>query len=326
VKRREFITLLGGMAASPLAARAQQPAMPVIGFLNSASADTYSFNAVAFREGLRESGFVEGRNVAIEYRWANGDYTRLPELALDLASRRVAAIAATGDVPSARAALAATASIPIVFTVGSDPVRYGLVQSLNRPGANATGITLFSSTLGAKRMEVLTEALPHVRLIGLMMNPDNVNAESDQTDAEEAANTLGRRTIRIDAKGPQDFERAFAAATEKRVDALLVASDPMFLSQRVAFVRVAARHALPVVFWERAFVQNGGLLSYGTRVTWMYQQAGAYVGRILKGGKPAELPVEQPTKFELVINLATAKALGLEIPPILLARADEVIE
>jgi putative tryptophan/tyrosine transport system substrate-binding protein len=200
LRRREFITLFGGAAAWPIGARAQQAAKPVVGFLNSASADTYSFNAVAFRDGLREAGFFEGQNVAIEYRWANGDYTRLPELAVELVAHRVDVIAATGDVPSARAAMAATALIPIVFTVGSDPVRYGLVQSLSRPGGNATGITLFSSTLGAKRMEVLTEALPHAQLIGLLMNPDNVNVDSDQKDAEEAARMLGRRTTRNQRK------------------------------------------------------------------------------------------------------------------------------
>jgi putative tryptophan/tyrosine transport system substrate-binding protein len=295
-------------------------------FLNSASADTYSFNAAAFRDGLREAGFVEGRNVAIQYRWANGDYTRLPELALELVARGVDVIAATDDVPSARAAMAATSSIPIVFTVGSDPVRYGLVQSLNRPGGNATGITLFSSTLGAKRMEVLTEALPHARSIGLLMNPDNVNVDSDQKDAEEAARMLGRLATRFNAKGPGDFESAFNAAIAQRVDAILIASDPMFLSQRAPLVAVAAHHSVPVIFWERAFVMNGGLISYGTRVTWMYQQAGVYAGRILKGSKTADLPIEQPTKFELVINLRTAKALGLDVPATLLARADEVIE
>ena len=327
MRRREFIALLGGAAVAwPMAARGQQPAMPVIGFLNSASADTYSFNAVAFREGLRQVGLVEGQNVAIEYRWANGDYTRLPALAAELAALRVGVIAATGDVPSARAAMAATASIPVVFTVGSDPVRYGLVQSLNRPGGNATGITLFSSTLGAKRMEVLTEALPGADLIGLLMNPDNVNADTDQSEADQAARTLGRRTLRINARGPNEFETAFVTAVEKGARALLIASDPMFLSQRVPLIAVAANHALPVFFWERAFVVNGGLISYGTRVTWMYQQAGVYSGRILKGTRPADLPIEQPTKFELVINLKTAKALGLEFPPTLLARADEVIE
>jgi ABC-type uncharacterized transport system substrate-binding protein len=327
MKRREFIMLLGGSAVAwPRAMHAQQPAMPLVGFLNTTSPDTYAFNAEAFREGLRTLGHLEGQNVTIEYRWANGDYSRMPALATELVNRNVAVIAATGDVVSARAAQAATATIPIVFTVGSDPVRFGLVKSLNRPGGNLTGMTLFSSTLVAKRMELLTQLIPHAHLIALFMNPDNANADSDLREAQEAARLLGRQTVVVNARSERDFNAAFAAMMEQRVGAALVASDPMLLSQRAAIAALAARHAVPVVYWGREFVVAGGLISYGTGVTWMYHQAGIYCGRILKGAKVAELPVQQPTKFDLVINLKTAKTLGLEVPPTLLALADEVIE
>jgi putative ABC transport system substrate-binding protein len=297
----------------------------VVGFLNSASAATYSFNAAAFREGLREAGYVDGQNVVIEYRWADNDYGRLPSLASELAGRKVAVIAATGDIVSARAALAATKTIPIVFTVGSDPVPFGLVSSLSRPTGNATGVTLFSSTLMAKRLEFLREVAPGARLVALLMNPDNLNYDVDVKAAREAALGLGRQTVLAHAKNPGEIDAAFDTIAQSRAGAILVASDPMFLGQRDRLAALAARHGLPVVAWTREFAAAGLLLSYGTSIVWMYRQAGVYAGRILKGAKPSELPVMQPTNFELVINLKTAKALNVTIPPSLLARADEVI-
>jgi putative ABC transport system substrate-binding protein len=327
MKRRSFLTALG---ASPilhgLIARGQGRASPVVGFLNSASLATYSFTATAFREGLREAGYIEGQNVAIEYRWADNDYSRLPALASDLASRNVSVIAATGDIASARAALAATSTIPIVFTVGSDPVPFGLVSSLSRPTGNATGVTLFSSTLMAKRLEFLREVAPNARLIALLMNPDNLNYDVDVKAAQEAARSLDRQTTIVHAKNPGVIDAAFDTIAQKRAAAILVASDPMFLGQRDRLAALAARYALPVVAWTREFAAAGLLLSYGTSIVWMYREAGVYAGRILKGAKPSELPVMQPTNFQLVINLKTAKALGLTIPQPLLLRADEVIQ
>ena len=327
MKRRSFLTALG---ASPilhgLIARGQGRASPVVGFLNSASLATYSFTATAFREGLREAGYIEGQNVAIEYRWADNDYSRLPALASDLASRNVSVIAATGDIASARAALAATSTIPIVFTVGSDPVPFGLVSSLSRPTGNATGVTLFSSTLMAKRLEFLREVAPGARLVALLMNPDNLNYDVDVKAAQEAARSLDRQTTIVHAKNPGVIDAAFDTIAQKRAAAILVASDPMFLGQRDRLAALAARYALPVVAWTREFAAAGLLLSYGTSIVWMYREAGVYAGRILKGAKPSELPVMQPTNFQLVINLKTAKALGLTIPQPLLLRADEVIQ
>ena len=328
MKRRTFLTALG---ASPftqaLTARAQQqPPMPVVGFLNSASEATYSFNAKAFREGLRDVGYIDGQNVAIEYRWANNDYSRLPALAIELASRNVAVIAATGDIASARAAQAATNTIPIVFTVGSDPVPFGLVTSLSRPTGNATGVTLFSSTLMAKRLEFLREVAPNARLVALLMNPDNLNYEVDVKAAQEAAHGLDRQAIVVHAKNPGEIDAAFDAIVQKRAGAVLVASDPMFLGQRDKLAVLATRYALPVVAWTREFAVAGVLLSYGTSILWMYHEAGVYAGRILKGARPSELPVIQPTKFELVVNLKTAKALATTVPQSLLLRADEVIK
>jgi putative ABC transport system substrate-binding protein len=326
LRRREFITILGGALAWPLAVQAQQPKMPVVGFLNTTSPDTYAFNADAFRAGLGTLGFVEGKNVTIEYRWASGDYSRMPALAKELVSRNVGVIAATGDVVSAQAAQAATATIPIVFAIGSDPVRYGLVKSLNAPGGNVTGVTLFSSTLMAKRLDLLIQLVPNARVIGLLMNPDNANVEVDIRDAQKAAGDLGRQTVVVNARNEGDFNTAFAAMKEQRVDAALIASDPMLLSQRAAVATLAARYSVPIVYWGRAFVAAGGLISYGTDITWMYHHVGVYCGRILKGATATELPVLQPTKFDLVINLKTAKALNLTIPPHLLSTADEVIE
>ena len=327
MKRRTFLVTLGAsQVLHGLMARAQVPSVPVVGFLNSASLATYSFNASAFREGLRQAGFIEGQNVAIEYRWANNDYSRLPALAADLARRNVAIIAATGDIASARAALAVTSAIPIVFTVGSDPVPFGLVSSLSRPTGNATGVTLFSSTLMAKRLEFLREVAPNARLIALLMNPDNLNYDVDVKAAQEAARSLDRQTTVVHAKNPGEVDTAFDRIVQQHAAAILVASDPMFLGQREKLAALGARYALPIVAWTREFAAAGLLLSYGTSIVWMYHEAGVYAGRILKGAKPSELPIIQPTNFQLVINLKTAKALGITISQSLLLRADEVIQ
>jgi len=325
MNRRKLLLYLGGVAVvAPLAARAQR--LPVIGFLNSASPDNYAFNAAAFRDGLGEAGYVDGQNVTIEYRWAKGDYDRLPMLATELVNRNVAVIAATGDIASARAAQAATRKIPIVFTVGADPTPFGLVDSLSHPGGNATGITLFSSTLSAKRLELLREIAPNATLIALFMNPDNSNVDADVRAAQEAARALGRQAVVVNARSPSEFDAAFKTAVQQRAGAILLASDPMFLGQRGKIVALAAQYAIPVMYWTREFAVAGGLMSYGSSITWMYHEAGIYVGRILKGAKPADLPVLQPAKFELIITLKTAKALGLTIPQSLLLRADEVIQ
>jgi putative ABC transport system substrate-binding protein len=327
MKRRSLLTALAASALlHALPARAQARPAPVVGFLNSASAATYSFNANAFRQGLREAGYVEGQNVVIEYRWADNDYSRLPALAADLAAQKVGVITATGDIASARAALAATSSIPIVFAVGSDPVPFGLVTSLSRPTGNATGVTLFSSTLMAKRLEFLREVAPNARLVALLMNPDNQNFEVDVKAAQEAARGFERQTLIVQAKSPGEIEAAFETIVQKRAGAVLVASEPMFLGQRDKLAALATRHSLPVVAWTREFSVAGLLLSYGTSIPWMYHEVGIYVGRILKGAKPSELPVIQPTKFDLIINLKTARTLGLKIPPSVLLRADEVIQ
>jgi putative ABC transport system substrate-binding protein len=323
--RREFITLLGGAAAWPLAARAQQPAMPVIGFLNPTSPKLYEFNAAAFRQGLQEAGFVEGRNARIDYLWADGDYARLPTLAAELAARQVAVIAATGDVASARAAQAATSKIPIVFTIGADPVRFGLVASYNRPGGNVTGISAITSTIGSKRVELLYQLTGFSKL-GLLMNPDNPSAATEQRDAQEAVRILAQKDVVLNVRSKVDFDGAFELFLQERADALFVATDPMLLSERLAIGDFASRQRIPTIHFERQYALGGGLISYGTSVPGMYRQAGVYSGQILKGANPAEMPVVQPTKFELVLNLKTAKALGLIVPDKLLALADEVIE
>ena len=323
--RRTVLAALAGLALCALAACATAQPVPVVGFLNSASASTYAFNATAFREGLREAGYVEGQNVTIEYRWANNDYGRLPALARDLVERGAAVIAATGDIASARAAQSATTTIPIVFTVGSDPVPFGLVKSLSRPTGNATGVTLFSSTLMAKRLEFLREVAPEGRLVAMLMNPDNLNYDVDIKAAREAASGLERRTILVHARNPQEIDAAFDTIVAKRADAVLIASDPMFLGQRDRLAALEMKHALPIVAWTREFADAGILLSYGTSIQWMYREAGKYVGRILKGAKPSDLPIIQPTKFDLVINVKTARTLGLTVPQSLLLRADEVI-
>jgi putative ABC transport system substrate-binding protein len=323
MNRRRLLVGAGAAAAAlPLRGLAQARPRPVLGFLKSASSDTYAFNAAAFRDGLREGGFVDGESLRIEYRWAAGDYGRLPALAADLVR---ANIAATGDIASARAAQAATKTIPIVFTVGSDPVQFGLVSSLSRPGANATGITLFSSTLSAKRLELWREVLPNVTLVALLMNPSNPNVQVDIRAAQEAAQSLGRTTVVVNADRPDAFDAAFAQVVREKAGAILVASDPMFLGQRQRLVGLAARYRIPAMYWTREFAEAGGLIFYGTSITWMYHQAGVYCARILKGAKPSDLPILQPQVFETFINPRAADALGLKIPQATLLRG-EVVE
>ena len=325
LKRREFIWALGGALAWPRGAPAQQAALPVVGFLNPTSPKLYDFNAAAFRQGLQDVGYVEGKNVHIEYRWAEGDYDRLPALAAELVARQVAVIAATGDVASARAVQAATATIPIVFTIGADPVRFGLVASYNRPGGNVTGVSAITSSIGAKRVQVLHQLAPRQKL-ALLMYPDNPSAATGQRDAQEALRILGQDSLVLNVRNKDDFDRAFETFVREKADALFVATDPMLLGERDAIAAFAARQRIPAIHFERQYVLGGGLISYGTSISGMYRQAGVYCGQILKGAKPAEMPVVQPTKFELVINLKTAKALELAVPPTLLAIADEAIE
>jgi ABC-type uncharacterized transport system substrate-binding protein len=327
LKRREFITLLGGAAAGwPIAARAQQSVLPVIGFLHSASPERRRDQVAAFRRGLNELGFVEGRNVSIEYRWADDHYDRLPELAADLVHRRVAVIAATGNIRTVLAAKAATATIPIVFMSSGDPERSGLVASLNRPGGNLTGISDIGAELGAKRLELLHELVPGAARFGVLVNPKSPFAESMVADLRAAASSIARQIEVLSATSGRDIDAAFASLTQKQVGALVVGVDSVFLSRRAQLITLTARHALPAMFPIREDVEAGGLMSYGPSNTDQYRQTGAYAGRILKGEKPADMPVQLPTKFELVINQQTARVIGLDIPPILLARADEVIE
>jgi putative ABC transport system substrate-binding protein len=327
IKRREFIAGLGGAAAWPLAARAQQPALPVIGFFNPGSADASAGDAVAFRKGLSETGYVEGRNVTIEYHWVDGQYDRLPALMADLVRRRVAVIATSGSNPVAIAAKAATATIPIVFSVGGDPVKLGLVASLARPGGNATGVNSFVTELVAKRLGLLHELVPKAVRIGVLLNPANAtSAEAALPAVQEAARAIGLQIQVVKASTAREIDAAFAAFESERPDALLIGPDGFFNSRRVQFATLAAHHRIPAAYANRDHVKAGGLMSYGTDDVDRYRQVGVYTGNILKGTKPADLPVQQATKFEFVINLGTAKALGLTIPETLLSTADEVIQ
>jgi putative ABC transport system substrate-binding protein len=322
--RREIITLIGGVVTYPLAARAQQP--PTIGFLSGRSPAESAAVLNAFRQGLRETGHVEGRNLGIEYRWAEGRYDRLPALAADLVAHRVAAIAATGGSVSGLAAKAATSTIPIVFSSGGDAVKLGLVPSLNRPGGNVTGVNLVFGALGAKRLELLRQLVPKADAIAMLVNPDYPSAATEVQDVQAGAHTLGFRINVANAVAANDFEPAFAGMVAQRSAAVLVADDPFLQSRRDELVALAARHAMPAIYFSRDFVEAGGLMSYGPDINDAYRLVGVYIGRILKGERPADLPVMQPTKFELLINLKTAKALRLDLPPTLLALANEVIE
>ena len=327
MKRREFITLLGSATAAwPLAAQGQQTTMPVIGYLNGASAAQFPNLLAAFRKGLLETGYTEGRNVALEYHYADGQYDRLPSLAANLVSQQVSVIVATAGTPTIRAAKTATSTIPIVFVIGGDPVMFGIVASLNRPGGNITGITLLGSEIAAKRFGLLLELVPQAGVIAVLANPTNQISEPQIADLQAAAHTFGRQLIVVKASTENDIAVAFAAIVEQHVKALLVAADPFFDDRRALLVSLAALHKVPTAYIRREFVMEGGLISYGPDAPDAFRQAGIYTGRILKGEKPANLPVMEPTRFEMLINLKTAKALGIDVPPQLLARADQVIE
>jgi putative tryptophan/tyrosine transport system substrate-binding protein len=329
VKRREFIIVIGGGAAAawPPAARAQQAAMTLIGFLHSGSAAAFAAPLAAFRKGLSEAGYVEGQNVAIEYRWAEGQNDRLPALAAELVRQRAAVMVTPGSTAATLAAKAATATVPIVFVIGADPVKIGLVASLNRPGGNATGINDFGVEIGAKRLGLLHELLPRAERFGVLVNPDNpFITESFVTELQTAASTLDRQIEVVTASTNVEIDAAFATLVKKRADALLISPDALFVTRRVQLSMLAVRHTLPALYHRRELAEAGGLMSYGSDLSDQYRQTGLTVGRILRCEKPAEMPVQLPTKFEFVINLQTAKTIGLEVPPTLLARADEVIE
>jgi putative ABC transport system substrate-binding protein len=326
MRRREFVGLLGGAFAAPLAARAQQPAGPVIAFLSSRSPEEAAGHTAAFLQGLKAFGYVDGQTARIEYRWARGQYDRLPALASELAGLRPAVIVAGGGVPSARAAKAANPTIPVIF-LGGDPVTAGLVASMNRPGGNATGVCLMSGVLGGKRLELLAQMIPNAGVVALLTNPQDVgDAESQTQDVQAAARTLGRRLIVVGASTEPELERSFAALVEGGATAVVVQNDPFFDTRRDQLIALAGRHRIAAIYHIREFPAAGGLMSYGPSLADAYQQVGIQAGRVLKGANVADLPVVQPTHFELVLNLKTAKALGLAVPPTLLAQADEVIE
>jgi ABC-type uncharacterized transport system substrate-binding protein len=327
MNRRAFITLMGGAAAWPLTAQAQQPTLPVVGFINGGSADAFALYVAAFRKGLSETGYVEGQNVTVEYHWLEGRYDRVPALVADLVRRRVAVIATPATTPAALAAKAATATIPIVFGVGDDPVQLGLVASLARPGGNLTGINFFSQEVVAKRLRLLRDLVPKAVRVAVLVDPANAaTAEPTLREVQEAARTLGLQIQILNATTIAEIDAAFATLARERPDALFVASSAFFGSRRVQFATLTARHGIPAAYSIRDFVEAGGLMSYGTDVVDAFHQVGVYTGSILKGAKPADLPVRQPTRFQFVINLQTARALDIEVPSGLLAIADEVIE
>jgi putative ABC transport system substrate-binding protein len=324
MRRRSFITLLGGAAVAwPMAARAQQPALPVVGFLHSGSAESFPHFVAAFRQGLNETGYIEEQNVAIEYRWAQGQYDRLPSLMAELVARRVNVIVGGGGTPSV--AKAAAVTIPIVATLGGDPVKAGFVSSLNRPGGNITGVGLFAYSLGPKRLEVLRELLPNLKIIAVLINPTNPD-ETDKQEVESAAHAAGQQLLVLAANSEEEIEAAFMRMVQDGASALLVMADPVFTSRRQQITALAARHKIPAIYDQRDIAAAGGLMSYGSSFRDAYRQLDIYAGRVLKGEKPADMPVQQAVKIELVLNLTTAKSLGLSFPITLLGRADEVIE
>jgi putative tryptophan/tyrosine transport system substrate-binding protein len=326
MRRREFVGLLGSTTLLPLMARAQQASAPVVGFLSSRSPDEAAVHTAAFRRGLSEAGFIEGRNVSIVFRWAEGHYERLPALAKELVDLRVAAILAGGGELSARAAKDATAAIPVVFVIGDDPVKVGLTSSFNRPGGNLTGVSFLTGELGGKRLGLICELVPDANPVALLLNPKDMGAELQKQDVEAAAQTLGRRLLVLYARTEADIETIFETLKRERTGALVVENDPFFDSKREEIMSLAARYAVPAIYHIREFPAAGGLMSYGASLADVYRQVGNYTGRVLKGERAGDLPVMQPTKFELVINLRTAKALGLNVSPSMLARVDEVIE
>ena len=327
MQRREFITLLGGAAAAwPVTARAQQPAMPAIGFLSSRSANDSARAVDAFRQGLAEKGYVEGRNAEIEFRWADGQFDRLPALASDLVQRSVAVLVAVGGAQTATIAKATTSTIPIIFGIGEDPVKEGLVPNLNRPGGNMTGATFSTALLGAKRLGILRDLVPSAKVIALLVNQSSSQGQGQKQDIEKAAREVGQRLVVLDGSSDQEIDASYANLAKQNVGALIVGADPFFDPRRDRMIALSARYAVPTIYQFREFVLAGGLVSYGASITDYYRQIGVYVGRVLKGESPADLPVMLPTKFELSINLKTAKALGLAIPSGLLAIADDVIE
>jgi putative ABC transport system substrate-binding protein len=326
MRRRQFITLLSGAAAWPVAVRAQQTAMPVIGFLNGGTTATYAPYVMAFRDGLASAGYLEGRDVAIDYHWMEGQYDGAAALATELVRRQVALICVTASTALVQAAKAATSTIPIVFAIGADPVKFGLVASLNRPGGNVTGVSFLANLLSAKQLEVLHEAVPNATAVAFLVNPRNPNAATDTAEVQVAANRLGLKLTVVSAETGDAIDKAFATLVREQAGAILIAADPLFAAHRERIALLAERHTLPTIFNTRDFAKVGGLMSYGPNQTDAYRQTGAYAGRILRGEKPADLPIVQPTRFELVINLNTVKTIGLNMPPTLLARADEVIE